>query len=91
MGNKQDQAQPKSTAYAPAEVENRIYGQWIEAAYFHGNPASRRKPYAIVIPPPNVTDILHLGHALNNTIQDILVRRHRMPGVTRHGDRARKS
>ncbi len=70
----------KSAAYSPAEVEDRLYERWINAGYFVGNVDSPKKPYSIVIPPPNVTDILHLGHALNNTIQDILIRRHRMMG-----------
>ena len=70
----------KSSAYAPAEVESRIYQQWLDAGYFHGSANSDKKPYSIVIPPPNVTDVLHLGHALNNTIQDILIRKHRMEG-----------
>lgn len=74
------QKQKKSSAYAPAEVEDRIYEKWLQAGYFHGATDSDKKPYSIVIPPPNVTDILHLGHALNNTIQDILMRKHRMEG-----------
>jgi valyl-tRNA synthetase len=72
--------QKKSSAYSPAEVEDRIYRGWLEAGYFHGRPESGKSAYSIVIPPPNVTDILHLGHALNNTVQDILIRRHRMAG-----------
>jgi valyl-tRNA synthetase len=75
-----DKKEKKSTAYSPSEVEARVYQQWIDAGYFHGNADSDRKPYSIVIPPPNVTDVLHLGHALNNSIQDILVRKHRMQG-----------
>jgi valyl-tRNA synthetase len=70
----------KSSAYAATEVESRIYQQWLDAGYFHGAADSDKKPYSIVIPPPNVTDVLHLGHALNNTIQDILIRKHRMEG-----------
>lgn len=70
----------KSGAYSPAEVEERLYRHWQDSGYFHGDPGSSKPPYSIVIPPPNVTDILHLGHALNNTIQDILVRKHRMDG-----------
>ncbi len=68
----------KAKAYSPAEVEDKIYERWIKAGYFQAASDSRKKPYSIVIPPPNVTNILHLGHALNNTIQDILIRRHRM-------------
>ena len=68
----------KSTAYDPKAVEDRFYKEWLDKGYFKGNPDSPKEPYSIVIPPPNVTDILHLGHALNNTIQDILIRKHRM-------------
>ncbi|MFQ6008659.1 MAG: valine--tRNA ligase, partial [Candidatus Zixiibacteriota bacterium] len=70
----------KSVAYSPHEVETRLYRRWLDAKYFHGRVDSDKKPYTIVIPPPNVTDVLHLGHALNNTIQDILIRKHRMEG-----------
>jgi len=70
----------KSAAYSPAAVEDRIYRKWVESGYFHGSTESKKKPYSVVIPPPNVTDMLHLGHALNNTIQDILIRKHRMEG-----------
>ncbi len=72
--------QKKSAAYAPAEVEERIYRAWTEADCFHGSAGSDKESYSIVIPPPNVTDVLHLGQALNNTIQDILMRKHRMEG-----------
>ncbi|MBD3403725.1 valine--tRNA ligase [candidate division GN15 bacterium] len=68
----------KSGAYNPFEVEHRLYEEWVEAGYFHGRVDSDKKPYSVVIPPPNVTAVLHLGHALNNSIQDILVRKHRM-------------
>ena len=71
----------KSTAYNPAEVEDRLYARWLQRGYFHGNEGSDKDTYTVVIPPPNVTDRLHLGHALNNTIQDILVRKHRMQGL----------
>jgi valyl-tRNA synthetase len=70
----------KGKPYDPKETEDKWYRKWVEAGYFNGNPHSEQKPFTIVIPPPNVTDVLHLGHALNNTIQDILVRRHRMFG-----------
>jgi valyl-tRNA synthetase len=79
MANETDNSQ-KSKAYAPAEVEDRIYKHWVKAGFFHGRADSEKTPYSIVIPPPNVTDVLHLGHALNNTIQDILMRKHRMDG-----------
>ena len=67
-------------AYNPQEVEDRLYKQWEEAGYFHAEPKSDKKPYSIVIPPPNITGILHMGHALNDTIQDILIRFKRMQG-----------
>jgi valyl-tRNA synthetase len=67
-------------AYDPQEAQRRWYPFWIEKGYFHANPASSKAPYTIVIPPPNVTGALHLGHALNNTLQDILIRWRRMQG-----------
>ncbi len=65
--------------YNPAEVEDKWYKYWMDNKYFHSTP-DKREPYTIVIPPPNVTGVLHMGHMLNNTIQDILVRRARMTG-----------
>ncbi|MDP0490744.1 MAG: valine--tRNA ligase [Verrucomicrobiota bacterium JB023] len=67
-------------AYEPQKVEERWYAAWLEANCFHGDEESSKPPYSIVIPPPNVTGILHLGHVLNNTIQDILARRARQEG-----------
>jgi valyl-tRNA synthetase len=63
-----------------ASAQRRIYEQWEQAGYFHAQPDPGRRPYCIVIPPPNVTGALHLGHALNNTLQDILIRLKRMQG-----------
>ena len=63
--------------YNPAEVEDKWYKYWMENKFFHSEP-DEREPYTIVIPPPNVTGVLHMGHMLNNTIQDILTRRARM-------------
>ena len=68
-----------ATKYDPSEVEGKWYKYWMEHNLFHSEP-DEREPYTIVIPPPNVTGILHMGHMLNNTIQDILVRRARMTG-----------
>ena len=68
-----------ATKYDPSEVEDKWYRYWMEHRLFHSEPDSR-EPYTIVIPPPNVTGVLHMGHMLNNTIQDILVRRARMQG-----------
>ena len=68
-----------ASTYIPAEVEEKWYGYWMKNNLFHSEP-DEREPYTIVIPPPNVTGVLHMGHMLNNTIQDILVRRARMQG-----------
>ena len=68
-----------SEKYNPQETENKWYSYWLENKYFHSEP-NEKPPYTIVIPPPNVTGILHMGHMLNNTIQDVLVRRARMQG-----------
>jgi len=65
--------------YNPAETEEKWYSHWMEKRYFHSEP-DEREPYTIVIPPPNVTGVLHMGHMLNNTIQDVLIRRARMQG-----------
>ncbi|SHH59114.1 valyl-tRNA synthetase [Chryseolinea serpens] len=69
-----------STKYNPSEVENKWYSYWMEHGFFHSEPDPSKEPYCIVIPPPNVTGVLHMGHMLNNTIQDILVRKARMQG-----------
>ena len=66
--------------YDPASVEARWYGFWEERGYFTPTPPRPGRPYAIVIPPPNVTGSLHMGHALNITLQDILIRYKRMDG-----------
>ncbi|MEX0993342.1 MAG: valine--tRNA ligase [Solirubrobacterales bacterium] len=69
------------TRYDPAEVEPRMLARWLEAGYFHpGADGSPDENYSIAIPPPNVTGSLHMGHALNGTIQDVLIRHHRMRG-----------
>ena len=67
-------------AYSPAEVEGKWYQTWEQRGYFHADVNSPKKPYSIVIPPPNVTGILTLGHVLNNTLQDILIRFEKMRG-----------
>ena len=67
-------------AYTPSEVEGKWYQTWEKRGYFHGDVTSPKKPYSIVIPPPNVTGILTLGHVLNNTLQDILIRFEKMRG-----------
>ena len=68
------------TRYDPKPVESKWYALWEKQGYFHAEPGDQRPPYTIVIPPPNVTGALHMGHALNNTIQDILIRWRRMAG-----------
>src|SRR5262245_65876953 len=66
--------------YSPAAIETRLYSQWEEQGLFKCGRRPKAKPFTIVLPPPNVTGSLHIGHALNNTIQDILVRFERMRG-----------
>ncbi|HVR75886.1 MAG TPA: class I tRNA ligase family protein, partial [Planctomycetota bacterium] len=71
---------PLPTRYDPQATESRWYAHWLEKDHFHSEPSPSRTPYTIVIPPPNVTGALHMGHALNNTIQDVLIRWRRMQG-----------
>ncbi len=66
--------------YDPAQVEDRIYQEWLDGGYFHTQIDRSKKPYTIVMPPPNITGQLHMGHALDNTMQDILIRFKRMQG-----------
>ncbi len=66
--------------YDPSQVEDKWYAYWLEQQYFHSEVDHSKEPYTIVIPPPNVTGVLHMGHMLNNTIQDVLIRRARMMG-----------
>ncbi len=68
-----------SARYNPADVEDKWYQYWLSKDYFHSTP-DEREAYSIVIPPPNVTGVLHMGHMLNNTIQDVLIRKARMEG-----------
>ncbi|WNI31933.1 valine--tRNA ligase [Streptomyces sp. ITFR-6] len=68
------------TQYTPAEVEGKLYERWVERGYFEADEHSEKPPYSIVIPPPNVTGSLHLGHAFEHTLIDALVRRKRMQG-----------
>ncbi|MFE0582821.1 MULTISPECIES: valine--tRNA ligase [unclassified Streptomyces] len=81
--NTQTPSSPDSelpTAYTPADVEGKLYERWVERGYFTADPASEKPPYTIVIPPPNVTGSLHLGHAFQHTLMDALTRRKRMQG-----------
>ena len=66
--------------YDPKGMEDRIYADWLEKKYFHAEVDRSRKPFTIVMPPPNITGKLHMGHALDNTLQDILIRYKRMQG-----------
>ena len=67
-------------AYDPKDAQQKWLRVWDERGYFHSEPDAARKPFTIVIPPPNVTGALHMGHALNNTLQDELIRWRRMQG-----------
>ena len=69
-----------SSSYDPQNVEKKWYDFWLEKNYFHAEPNPNKKPYCIVIPPPNVTGALHMGHALDNAMQDTMIRFHRMKG-----------
>lgn len=69
------------TKYNPKEIEDKWYSFWEKEGLFHSEPDDSKKPYSIVIPPPNITGVLHMGHALNNTIQDIMIRWRRMQGL----------
>ncbi|MFH1687731.1 MAG: valine--tRNA ligase [bacterium] len=80
MTESEQKIEKKKTAYNAAEIEDRLYQRWLDKGFFAGRVDSDKPSYSIVIPPPNVTDRLHLGHALNNTIQDVLIRKHRMDG-----------
>ncbi|MDP8219274.1 MAG: class I tRNA ligase family protein, partial [Candidatus Theseobacter exili] len=66
--------------YEPHSIEDKWYEKWLEEKTFHSDSSKGGEPYCIMIPPPNVTGILHMGHALNNTIQDIMARWRRMQG-----------
>ena len=69
-----------ASTFSPSEIESPIYQKWLKAGYFTANPRSEKPPFCIVVPPPNVTGVLHMGHALDLTLQDILIRMKRMKG-----------
>jgi valyl-tRNA synthetase len=69
-----------SKTYDPSQIEKKWYAYWSEKGYFTPKPDKTKKPFTVLIPPPNVTGILHMGHVLNNTLQDVIVRYHRMCG-----------
>src|SRR5215208_1930895 len=76
-------AEPLATQYNPQDIEKPLYQAWEERGYFRADAtrvAAGADPYVIVIPPPNVTSVLHMGHGLNNTLQDVLTRWRRMRG-----------
>ncbi|CAN5534531.1 valine--tRNA ligase [soil metagenome] len=73
-------ADPSSTRYNPADVETRVYAAWEKAGYFKAEEKSKKPPFSIILPPPNVTGQLHMGHALDHTIQDLIIRWKRMSG-----------
>ena len=66
--------------YQPRNIESRWYQFWLDQGLFRSTPDKEKQAYTIVIPPPNVTGVLHMGHMLNNTLQDVLIRRARMQG-----------
>ena len=74
------QAVELSKTFDHADFEDRIYAEWKRHGYFQPNPNGQGEPFVIVIPPPNVTGVLHMGHCLNNSLQDILIRYYRMLG-----------
>ncbi len=69
-----------STHYNPKAIEAKWYAHWLEHGFFHATPNPDQEPYTVIMPPPNVTGVLHMGHVLNNTLQDVLVRKARMEG-----------
>lgn len=75
--------------YNPADIEDRLYQKWLDGKYFHAEVNRSKKPFTIVMPPPNITGQLHMGHALDNTMQDILIRYKRMQATRRCGSRVR--
>ena len=80
MNNLQQNLKDLPSAYNPGETEGEIYKFWEDNELFKADAKSSKPPYSIVIAPPNVTGVLHMGHALDETLQDILIRYHRMEG-----------
>ena len=68
--------------YNPSDIEDRLYKKWMDKKYFHAEVDRSRKPFTIVMPPPNITGQLHMGHALDNTLQDAIIRWRRMQGYS---------
>ncbi|HAQ61737.1 TPA: valine--tRNA ligase, partial [Candidatus Delongbacteria bacterium] len=69
-----------SKTYDPTLIEERIYSDWLKKGYFKAKVNKNKKPYTIVIPPPNITNMLHMGHVLNNTLQDVFIRYYKLKG-----------
>ena len=69
-----------SKTYDPKDFEKRLYDEWLDKGYFKSSPNPDKKPFCIVLPPPNITGQLHMGHALDHTLQDVLIRWKRMDG-----------
>ena len=82
MEGKKTMSKELAKAYEPQEVEGRIYDFWMQGGYFHAEVDPEKQPYTIVIPPPNITGQLHMGHAWDETLQDILIRWKRMQGYS---------
>jgi valyl-tRNA synthetase len=80
MSRNNETANDLPKAYVPADAEAKWYQYWMRNKYFHATPAPEKRAYTIVIPPPNITGVLHMGHVLNNTIQDVFIRWKRMEG-----------
>lgn len=80
MSHKKQNPSELSKVYVPADAESKWYPYWLRHNFFHATVNPQRKPYTIVIPPPNITGVLHMGHILNNTIQDVFIRWKRMEG-----------
>lgn len=75
-----EMAKELAKTYDPKDIEDRLYQKWLDKKYFHAEVDKKKKPFTIVIPPPNITGQLHMGHALDETMQDILIRYKRMEG-----------
>jgi valyl-tRNA synthetase len=80
VSRKENMMKELEKTYNPAGIEGKLYEKWLDKKYFHAEPNKDKKPFTIVMPPPNITGQLHMGHALDNTMQDILIRFKRMQG-----------
>ncbi len=80
VSRKENMMKELDKTYNPAGIEGKLYEKWLDKKYFHAEPNKDKKPFTIVMPPPNITGQLHMGHALDNTMQDILIRFKRMQG-----------